>query len=363
MRGRRPVPLKDPGVIILDALAESPGTFTELLEHIGLSTSTLAKYLEKLEDEGSIVREYTRTTGRRRKNGKPRREILIKLSEKELPSVKNMLRRLADVTSVSRLNIEKGEELLEPDVIDALLMISSLSWQAKLREPDKAALKKFEEEFGTTLVAGPVFLPEEHVWRTRKDYIECLRYEAIEKRGGYEKIPVDEKEIFEAPPSLNERDLLRGYARYSFERYEVPWGVEPPVTDFLLRYGVIGSEKWGCPFSTFEEFAKFYEKEVKNPEMFPATGIARKKGVLQKLDKLLIWIRPLLEPWDMIKLRKKGLIKRYRPIFPVANNLAATVFARELADYANQLIKVWHHYVIKSRSQEVEEPKIREKGG
>jgi len=265
--------------LIIRALEQTPMTFTGLKEKTKLSPSTLAEHLKKMEKKGYVDRL-----------GDPR---VIKLSSKALSPVHRALRNLATISPIVHLDIGKGAEFLTEDVVDAVLVISTLS--SKI----------------TTKTQKTPRCPH-------PPSLECYReYEEELKKLGYPPPPEFE---------FDEYHLLKALARYNLER---------SIVNFIQGKGgrafFIGFLSWFLLHD--EEVIEFLRKEIDNPEVFPALGIARKCGVEEKINALLDWTRPLVGP---IEREKRGVTYITCP-----KNLAGAIILNEMASYKQVIGIIW----------------------
>lgn len=145
MRGRPPAHLKPKGSerMILKALEQSPGTFTDLRERTKLADSTLSHYLKKLENQNLVEREYKRPN------------LLIKLSAKALDPVRRTIRHLEElVPPPSTLDVELGQKLLTKEVVDAMIEIYHTKFRHVFSPDDFSKISKL---FGGTISVEPEF--------------------------------------------------------------------------------------------------------------------------------------------------------------------------------------------------------------
>jgi DNA-binding transcriptional ArsR family regulator len=133
--------------MILKALEQSSGTFTDLRKRTKLADSTLSYYLKELEDHALIEREYKRPN------------LLIKLSAKALDPVQKTLRHLEElVPPPSKLDIELGQKLLTKQVVDTMEEIYRTRFRPIFAPEEFSKLSKlfgrsisFELEFNETV--------------------------------------------------------------------------------------------------------------------------------------------------------------------------------------------------------------------
>ncbi len=232
---------------IIETLEEAPGTFEEICKRVKLARTTLSEGLTELENQARI--ERTVEPPKERGRGKKHRAV-ISLSGKEMDPVIRALRHLEKVTTVPLIDIERGKELLTDDVVNAILVISTLY-------PEKGETPNTPE------------CPHPASWKCHKDEEVGLKEVGI---------------VFKL--ELDEYHLLKALARYDRERFRAGCVEHTGDASDLLK---IGLQEW------LEREAEVVMKKVSNPETFPMLSVVRKRGVVEKFDALLEWISPLVD--------------------------------------------------------------------
>lgn len=219
---------------IISELEKSSGTFSEILERTKLSRSTLSTALRELDAGGYIERkvELTEKEGRKKSF-----RVVIQLKEKKCTPVESTLRHLENLTT-HELDLEKTRELLTDDVIETVLVISSLN--IKFIDTPKTpscfhssaltCYKDLTEE-------SKKFLLKHHPW--------ALKFE------------------------LDEWLLLKALARFYTELG-------------CIKY----PEQFGSKTTTL------LKCEKNNPSVFPAIAEAKRFKTVNQMKKLLELIRP-----------------------------------------------------------------------
>ncbi|MQY67762.1 MAG: ArsR family transcriptional regulator [Hadesarchaea archaeon] len=361
--------------LIIHALGQTPMTFTGIQERTKLSSSTLAEHLKKLEKKNYIDR-----------SGDPR---VIKLSFMALKPTHNVVRNLATVSPLARLDIEKGATILTEEVVDPCIEIStfSINTTKKPKTPECSHSTSVE------------------CYKEHAEIIKWLhsRPSSGEKRDWWFPLSPEEKKRLPSllTPKFNAYHLLKALARYSFERYMVKtlqtygrqlYGKTISRQDFKRiaeqvrwsgRYGKIrwhGRDiqckkirehgryvkimsgllfVWVSELPHDEKLLESLKKQSDNPEVFPALGVARKCAVVEKFDALLEWIDPLLA---RVELGTAGGIQHAES----ASNLAAVTFRSEGTLYFEQVLSpiwkklgIWKNVPSRSRKEREKEGKRR----
>lgn len=332
---------------IIETIEEVPGTFEELASRVGVARSTFSICASELDREGRIERRIEPPKERGR--GK-RHRVIIQLSEKELGSVARTLKHLEKITATPRIDVEKGKEILTDDVIDAILVCSSLS----ARKPSK-----------TPRLPGCPHPP----------MFECYR-ERVEDRK--KRFPDIEERMRKAGfnPSkfeLNEHKLLTALARFNTELGYIEslnYGLDISPFGFgLARF----PQLWHLQKN--KRLNNLLKRRVENPEMFPIHGVERKTNTIKQFEALLDWIRPLIEGLEFVEARESYHEDRVKfcggrdlgklPGFEMKSiswcttNLAAHVFGEEENKHREMLFRLWDREFsppeVKKRWKELDE--------
>jgi hypothetical protein len=258
----------------------APGTFEELVKKTSLARTTLSEGLAELETAGRL--ECKTEPPKKRGRGQ-RHRIVYQLVKSELAPVAKALRHLG---KIGEIDTELGRKLLTKPVVKAMIDISNLYYGSDAQGKN------------------------------------CqIRSELDLDPGG------------RAKPEFNELTLLKALARYNIENCMVP-------------HSPNGSFKWGflpglmplCPFPcnlphyldvkmTPDEYDKWLKSNV-----LPGIKFLINKNFLKKFDKLMVWIRPLIEVGGM----RTDPINRpclWNEVVPSKKNLAAIVVSANEKDY------------------------------
>lgn len=302
--------LSDSDQLIIAVLRKAPRTFTKLQETTRLSTSTLSDRLKKLEDLDYVERS-------------PNDKRIIQLTPKASSPQWKTLQNLAAVCPTIHLDIDAGVKLLTDNVVNALLVISTLG-----QNFEKLPLV-FDCPHPSTLICY-------------KDRIE------------HDKKAFPQHQHLIPKIELNEYHFLKGLSRFNHElkltedldREIDPLRLEPA----LFRSGLYSYER---------EFVELLKRGTEDPEIFPALGVARQTGTVEQFESILDWIRPLIEGLEFAEGRKIYQEDRVKffggrdfgkiPGFEMKSitwfslsNLAAIVFSQEKSNYLeNVLFPLW----------------------
>jgi hypothetical protein len=323
--------------IIIGVLEESPGTFEELCERTTLARTTLSDGLTELENRGRVARTIEPLKTEERGRGK-RHRVIIQLSKHEQAPVPTTLRHLEHLTPIPKIDIKEGNALLVPDVVDAVLIISTLSFRSTKtpstpscpRPPTFECYKERTEEEKKQF---------DRMYSGR-EYYEKLK----SKRSGYK---------FE----LDECLLIRALARFSAELYVIELLAKNQNIDYPLFLSRLRNPSGWEFYRELDhrkaELTEFLRRGVDDPELFPAMGITKQTGTLERFMQLLEWIRPLIETPYMVDARRTypdwkaefgekfgdilGFeIKHISPF--TRRNLIAAVFTRDERDYLDDFL-------------------------
>lgn len=283
---------------IIETLENGDFRFTEIKERTGLSKPALSQALQDLEEDGAIRRYYGEN------------KVLIRLSDKESSPIETTLRHLDRITERKLLDLTEGRELLNEDVKDWTLRVGTLEWSPEKNElvPSEGLFDEFNEHI--LLRALTRFLWERSIlsYAYSKMARENAEKESKRLKEGYEKL----KSFF------------------SEKQITTTWG--PDMMEDMVNW------------LDFEDLR--------------ALHITREEGLIERIDEILLWIRPLLESREVKSIEEKP--EEWKQAFdlpPVdfyfsASNLAASVCELEITHWYNAL-----SLQARSRSQE------EEKGG
>lgn len=276
---------------IIEEIEENgPGHLSELSKRTGLSKSTVHRLRDELDDEGRIQRRLD-TEGEKQR-------ILIDVSEKEASPVSRTIRHLKSSAPFSNLDEKKGKEIITEEVKETILKVTNLNWSSSSQEIYSKLIEaeRGKEDRKTKQAARKAF----------------------------------------AEPELNEYTLLKALARYNSEVKEVPHSKD-------CEFHVLG------PGRFINEYLPAWTEVNLTPDeyeawilenMFPATKVIRDRELLEEFDKLLLWIRPLVQ----MKGMRDDLEKRpqyWNEVIPSKENLASKVFEKEEKEYYWILEPLW----------------------
>ncbi len=315
---------------IEEALEKGPKTFEDLVIETGLARTSLSECLSKMEEEGKIIRKVAPPL--ERGPGK-RYRILIELVDNT--PVGRTLRHLSNISSLIQLDVEKGKEILTNDVIDTILVISSL----EIRRSKKGKL---------------LDCPHSQSFACYREWMEETKEMRETLEGGLKT----QYQLFEY--SLNEAELIRGLARFNWEllRTELETLFTYLVSEIPLHPGT--REAWTYALKKPEELEEFFKDKRDDPEIFPALNVARNYNTTRQLEELLEWIRPVVEGPEISRVRevyqkdRKKFYEIYgmpyskissfeiKAIACCGTNLVATLFKQEERSYEEHvLIPLW----------------------
>lgn len=245
-----------------------------------------------------------------------------KMSGISKPALSRALKSLEEKGSIERY-YEEGKILIRLSGVEATPVGKTLRHLKRMSNLDLLDLRSGRELFTKDIVEG---------------LKELAQYELTTEHGA---------EIRE----LDETVLLKALSRYYTERYLIPQLFRDPDL-FIERHPDLARHLDDLIFIEggkidLEDLKDFYEKNKETREILPALSIARKKHIGHGLEKIVNWIHPLLDPFQVLEKEGEegtaGLVIRFTP------NPAGSLFWSHIKSYLVALFAKWYSK-IKDRS-------------